>query len=495
MINVLFGEPMLCPVCFLDIEGMQSAYECGHILCILCATRLIYLMDDEKCPLCLKNNQHILFTKCSEMLTANVCTRESNSNGNMHTGEAVCSSSEDIKAPKTLSFVPTACKESIERSLHILSVKTRPIQSERRNVFFASSDIRKEVRRALAFACQLCAATFPSLQPLRVHYSKSHKRLLCDECLGNRKSFPYEFELFDHRSLKEHKSSGDGSFHGHVWCCFCSSYFYNAETARAHCIEHHELCVFCEEKRFYKDFECLEMHWKRMHYTCKYPTCVKQKVYAFKYKGELMQHLLKCHNVGESRIESSVEKDLQFMDPMAKEITWSRQHKENLQRTSTFSKVSPQNVTSTENTVVAKPRPVPTSKNTEAHGERSVLPLFLDRSSMIADRSQRQVRMQLLKRSTPHFEAVDSLLEKMNSGALDPKHLILEMEVFMAPRDLYKLLSTAIGFVHDRKALASVLKAYKNQIDFPKYRSKAPEKNKPKEVAKLGYKVFDFTKK
>lgn len=486
---------MQCPVCFLDIERMQSSYECGHVLCILCAARLIYLMNDEKCPLCLKDNQHILFTSCLEEHTASVCTKEPKSSGDVHTAQAV--RSEDTKDPGTLSLAPGACRESVEKSLHMLSMKARPrpMQSERRNVFFATHDIRREVLRALAFACQLCAATFPSLQPLRTHYIKSHKKLLCDECLGHRKSFPSEFELFDHRSLREHKSSGDGSFRGHVWCCFCSSYFYNAEAARAHCIEHHELCVFCEDKRFYKDFECLETHWKRMHYTCKYPTCIKQKVYAFKYKGELMQHLLKCHNVGESRIESIVEEDLPFMDPMAKEITWSRQHRENPQHTDAPPRAPRHSGTSTENTSAAKPRPAPAAKSTEARGERSAFPSFLDRSSMLADRSQRQVRMQLLRKSTPHFEAVDSLLDKMNTGALDPQHLISEMEVFMAPRDVYKLLNTVIGFVHDRKALASVLKTYKSQIDFPKYKSKAPEKDKPKEAAKLGYRVFDFTKK
>eukprot|EP00866_Antonospora_locustae_P000428 jgi/Antlo1/428/1758 len=487
---------MQCPVCFLDIECMQAAYECGHILCIMCAARLIYLMNDEKCPLCLKSNQHILFRNCFEESAANVCsTKESKGNGNVHTGWATCSGSKDTGAPST--SVHAVCKESLEKSLNVLSIRTRsrPMQSERKNVFFATPDMCKEIRRVLAFACQLCTATFPSLQPLRTHYNKSHKKLLCDECMGHRKSFPSEFELFDHRSLKEHKSSGDGSFRGHVWCCFCSSYFYNAETARAHCIEHHELCVFCEEKRFYKDFECLETHWKRMHYTCKYPTCIKQKAYAFKYKGELMQHLLKYHNVGESRIESRVEEDLPFMDPMAKEVTWGGHQKENSQHTSTLLKTSHRSKASTENTAFARPRPVPLSKSKEVRSEGCAFPSFLDRSSMLADRSQRQVRMQLLKRSTPHFEVVDGLLDKMNSNVLDPKHLISEMEVFMAPRDVHKLLNTVIGFVHDRKTLASVLKTYKNQIDFPKYKSKAPRKDMAKEVTKLGYKVFDFTKK
>ncbi|KAL0265878.1 UNVERIFIED_CONTAM: hypothetical protein PYX00_011595 [Menopon gallinae] len=440
------------------------------------SARLIYLMDDEKCPLCLKENQHILFTACPEQSSS----------------DAGCGGDSCERA---------ACEKSVEQSLQKLSVRTRPMQSERRNVFFASPETRGEVRRLLAFACQLCAATFPSLPPLRTHYSRSHRKLLCDECLDHRKSFPSELELFDHRGLKEHKSSGDGSFHGHVWCCFCMSYFYNAEAARAHCIKQHELCVFCEEKRFYRNFECLEQHWKRVHYTCEYPTCIRQKVYAFKFKGELMQHLMRCHSVRESRIESRAEEDLEFMEPMAKEITWARaqpgaaEHRTAHPQQAGAAARVPRPESSSPGERGAGPRPLQALSCAETQGERNAFPSFLDRSSLLADRSQRQLRMQILRKNTPHFETVDGLLDRLNSGALDPKRLVSEMEIIMAPREVHKLLGTVIGFVHDRKSLASVLKSYKEQIDFPKYRSKAPEKGKPREAARLGYRVFDFTRK
>lgn len=455
---------MPCPICFSSSD-LWSVHECGHAFCIKCSVRLVYLVNDKKCPLCLKDNQLILFSD----------------------DPRACASSAE-STQHTVQSRGTAKSGNVgllQARLSKLALGARPLTCEKENVFFASEQVKAAVESILAFGCRLCDAVLDSLARLKEHY-KGHKKLMCNECLEHRKAFPSEFEVFDYRGLKEHKARGDGSFKGHVWCTFCSMYFYDAEDARMHCIKEHELCVFCARKRFYKNFGCLEQHWEKMHYTCSYPSCKRLKVHVFQFKGELMLHLKEIHSVNEFKLEDSFGDDLEYMDPMVKEITWFSDQENRPQGRSTQS-------------IDTQPTPAqssaPRKVASESLEERPVLPVFLDRSSLLADRSRCLARQRFLKSKTPYHEVVDSLLDRLNLAEISTKQVIAEMGMLMGQRDVYTLLNSCMCFASDKKALTAALKVFKAHIDFPKYKSQAPPKSEPKKQNKVGYKVLDLTKK
>lgn len=496
---------MSCPVCFSDMD-IKAVYACSHILCIRCATRLIYIMNDEKCPLCLKADQIAFFTDSSDpvylfnqfFLDGGSEKRKKNTETEgVLTGNRL---SFDTRNEVTSSIPGN--ENDIEKRFLRMAIRTKPVASDRKNVFFSSVNIKHEVEKHLYFICKVCQATFKTFVLLRNHY-KEHGKLLCAECVAHRKLFPYEFEVFDYAELKQHKATGDESFKGHVWCIFCSKYFYNSDTAKLHCIKVHEMCVFCDKKRFYRNFVCLESHWKRMHYTCTYPSCIRQKTYVFKFRGEFMRHLSEAHGISEFRIENKVGKDIEFMDPFFKESgccgsSSNRVRDENitdacLQKRGRDKAGKTDKSTSLGQTFSSNAGAV---ENILHNNQSSQYPSFLNRSPLLASRAKSQHRLQFLKSRTSCYELVDSLIGKLNSEELGPKQLVAEMKMFMEQREVHKLLMSCICFVDNKKALLALLKECKNQIDFPKYKSKPSKKVEvQKKDTSIGYKVLDLSKR
>ena len=133
-----------------------------------------------------------------------------------------------------------------------------------------------------------------------------------DLCTRNKKVFTHEHELFTPTELRKHEKYGDDNpgavdqsgFKGHPECGFCRQRFYGDDELYSHCREKHERCHICDRRntgrqpQYYLDYNALELHFRKDHYTCADQECLDKKFIVFDSEMDLKAHQLEAHPNG-----------------------------------------------------------------------------------------------------------------------------------------------------------------------------------------------------
>lgn len=416
---------MECVIC-LNHTNMVVEYECKHNVCHHCGTRLLMLYKNLNCPLC-----------------------------------------------KQIS------KKSYIKSLNDFDLN----EIIEKNVIYQNLKCKEDTKNLLIHKCKKCSNICKDTYMLRAHYREVHANLLCYECTDNKKQFWFEYILYDINTLRKHKLGklNEDGFKGHVWCKFCKKYFYDEIAAKQHCNQVHIMCSVCDilgdKNRFYKNFSELEKHFKNFHYCCSQEYCLKIKAYAFPYKTELFEHLIKFHkqNIKLQDIKSITDNDTQFMDP-----TYLNVHN------------------NIKSKIINLSKPIKSYISFDKEESKdSNFPDFLDRSQIMKIRREQLVRKSIISRLKINnhdqvYEIIEKIINKdisIHEGCDDLKLLIDGPNILKLFKDLY--------FEDIQTEINKYYKILENQILFPKFESKQNIKfSQPKkESKKIGFKILDLKKK
>jgi hypothetical protein len=134
-------------------------------------------------------------------------------------------------------------------------------------------------------------------------------------CTRNKKVFTHEHELFTFAELRKHQKFGDDNpgaidqsgFKGHPECGFCRQRFYGDDELYTHCRDKHERCHICDrregsrQQQYYVNYDALELHFKKDHFTCPDRECLEKKFVVFDSEMDLKAHQLEAHPNGLSK--------------------------------------------------------------------------------------------------------------------------------------------------------------------------------------------------
>lgn len=161
-------------------------------------------------------------------------------------------------------------------------------------------------------SCDIACWGWPDLHR---HVKGAHHKVMCDLCTRNKKVFTHEHELFTIPELRKHEKFGDDNpgaidqsgFKGHPECGFCRQRFYGDDELYAHCRDKHERCHLCDrrnggrQQQYYVDYNSLEQHFRKDHYTCIDEECLEKKFVVFDSEMDLKAHQLQAHPNGLSK--------------------------------------------------------------------------------------------------------------------------------------------------------------------------------------------------
>lgn len=244
------GDENECIICY-DSYKTGIVTECGHRCCLKCGLRYKFISSKSGCPICLRE------IKDEEMMFQIV-----------KTPNARFKKTED-------SYVWANC------------IVCEPEEIE-------------EIEEILTRSCKLCKTEFYDNETLIKHYAAKHKRHLCELCVEYRCEFPFEYIVYSIGELNSHRTEKTIG-NGHPLCGFCRERFYTQEMLLKHCRKTHEICYICErlgkKNEYYKNYQDLESHFKKAHYTCDERMCQEAKCYAFIDEVELAAHKGSLHPV------------------------------------------------------------------------------------------------------------------------------------------------------------------------------------------------------
>ncbi|TBT98965.1 hypothetical protein CWI36_2153p0010, partial [Hamiltosporidium magnivora] len=205
---------MDCPVCLQQITTHQATLNCTHILCVKCATRLIYLHTTYKCPICQTPNPHThihpinevksdILSKPSLYESTSISSFKSKSiskeykeskNKESKNKESKESKNKESKESKSLLSDTLLFNDTSSLPPHQIKITHNSTQ-----ISFHSKHIYTSIISLMSLKCQLCSYISPTKNSLLIHY-KSHDITPCYLCIYNRKEFPYEYPLYYIRS-------------------------------------------------------------------------------------------------------------------------------------------------------------------------------------------------------------------------------------------------------------------------------------------------------
>lgn len=398
-------------------------YECKHTVCISCGVRLLKLYKNTDCPLCKQKSK--IF--CIKNLRSKI-------------------------------------KENIREE----------------DIVYQNEDCRNKCYNLLLHKCKKCHLILKNTYELRSHYRETHAFLLCFECTDNKKQFWFEHELYSVSTLRHHKNGklNESGFKGHIYCPFCNIYLYDEISAKQHCNQFHLSCTICDilgyKNRYYNNFGDLELHFKNGHYCCTYQYCINIKAYAFPYKTELLEHLLKFHKQSTklSDIQSYKSCTVPFFDPYY---------------------LSSQN--NIKSYVLNNPAINFSTNEFASNITKKDLPNFLDRSKILEMKRKQSIRSSIIKRLiVKNQDEVIEIIEKIINKRLSVKDGCSDLKLLMNETILLKLLKE-LYFEDVQIEMTAYYKILEKQIKFPKFESKSvdtrtnsvrqPEK-------KVGFKIIEL---
>lgn len=276
-----------CAVCAEPLEWVAYG-ACGHReVCSACVTRLRFVLRDQRCCLCMTHCPAVFATK--EM-------------------------GDRTKAIGDLSALPAAAGEG----------KTGEYwYHEATQVWFDDADHYRMVRAMCRISCTVCESSgnkgkkgsksskakhkikFETIEQLKAHLFNKHCLYMCDLCLDGRKVFICEQKLYTRPQLNQHIKTGDSEvdgsevermgFVGHPMCKFCKSPFYGETELDTHMTREHYSCHICQRQHggqddYFRNYDDLEMHFRRDHFFCEDRECLEKKFIVFQSEAELKRH-------------------------------------------------------------------------------------------------------------------------------------------------------------------------------------------------------------
>ncbi|CAL8579789.1 hypothetical protein XPA_005520 [Xanthoria parietina] len=262
------GDADLCFICASPVVHNAIA-PCNHRTCHICALRLRALYKTRACAHCRAEAHHVIFT--------------------------------DDPAKRYQEFVDSDFQETDE----VLGIR------------YEQKEIHNDTILLLRYNCPdpSCDIACWGWPDLHRHVKGAHHKIMCDLCTRNKKVFTHEHELFTIPELRRHEKFGDDNpgaidqsgFKGHPECGFCRQRFYGDDELYAHCRDKHERCHLCDrrnggrQQQYYVDYNSLEQHFRKDHYTCIDPECLEKKFVVFDSELDLKAHQLQAHPNGFSK--------------------------------------------------------------------------------------------------------------------------------------------------------------------------------------------------
>ena len=184
--------------------------------------------------------------------------------------------------------------------------------------FFDDVDHYKMIKAMCRLSCSVCdqmeeqsndgskrRQKFRNIDQLKGHLFHRHKLFMCSLCLEGRKVFICEQKLYNRAQLNQHINTGDsevdgneaerGGFMGHPMCDFCRSPFYGDNELYSHMSTEHYTCHICQRQNpgqfeYYKNYDDLEIHFRRDHFLCEDEACLAKKFVVFQSEAEMKRH-------------------------------------------------------------------------------------------------------------------------------------------------------------------------------------------------------------
>ncbi|KAK6090138.1 hypothetical protein P3W45_000864 [Vairimorpha bombi] len=412
-----------CVICISKSQYIVE-YECKHQVCVHCGIRLLKLYETSNCPLCKQK-----------------------------------SNTYRIKSLRKNKIV----KEISEKE-----------------IVYENEECKSMVDNLLLHKCQTCHLVLKDTYKLRSHYREIHSNLLCFECTDNKKQFWFEYVLYNVTTLRLHKKGklNEDGFRGHVYCPFCCIYFYDENSAKHHSNQSHVHCAVCDilgnRNKYYKGFAELEMHFKNAHYCCTYNYCLGIKAYAFPYKTELLEHLLKFHKQSAklSDIRTNRECNVEYFDP------YYLNNQNHIK-----SKVLNEGLIN-----------LSINKLDESNSTKEI-PNYLDRTKLSEIKRQQSLRKALIKRLlNTNQEEVYNIVEKIVTKRLAVKDGFEDIRLIVKDSSILKLVKE-IYWADVQQEINEYYKILEKQILFPKFESKSGDtNNQPRKQEKnVGFKIVDLS--
>ncbi|GMJ09245.1 hypothetical protein like AT3G62240 [Hibiscus trionum] len=264
-----------CAVCADNLEWVAYG-ACGHRdVCSTCVARL-------RCCICKTESNIIFVTKALGDYTRMI---------------------------NDFSVLPTEVREGRIRSYWY---------HEDTQAFFDDVDHYMMVKAMCRLSCSVCdnmeeqsndgvkrRGKFRNIEQLKGHLFHQHRLVMCSLCLEGRKVFICEQKLYTRAQLNQHINTGDsevdgteserGGFMGHPMCEFCKTPFYGDNELYSHMSTEHYTCHICQRQHpgqyeYYKNYDDLEIHFRRDHYLCEDETCLAKKFIVFQSEAELKRH-------------------------------------------------------------------------------------------------------------------------------------------------------------------------------------------------------------
>ncbi|KAL2556466.1 RING/U-box superfamily protein [Forsythia ovata] len=286
-----------CAVCAEVLEWVAYG-ECGHKdVCSTCVARLRFICDDRRCCICKTESNVVFVTKALGDYTNTI---------------------------SNFSVFPLEVKEGRvgEYWYH-----------EDTQAFFDDSDHYKMIKAMCRLSCSVCdnmegqtedgsrrKPKFRNIEQLKGHLFHKHRLIMCSLCLEGRKVFICEQKLYTRAQLSQHIKTGDsevdgteserGGFMGHPVCEFCRTPFYGDNELYTHMSTEHYTCHICQRQHpgqfeYYKNYDDLEVHFRRDHFLCEDEACLAKKFIVFQFEPELKKHNALEHGGRMSRSQRS----------------------------------------------------------------------------------------------------------------------------------------------------------------------------------------------
>ncbi|GAV59427.1 hypothetical protein CFOL_v3_02958 [Cephalotus follicularis] len=271
-----------CAVCADSLEWVAYG-ACGHReVCSTCVARLRFICEDRRCCICKTESDIVFVTKALGDYTHMI---------------------------NDFSVLPSEVREGQVGSYWY---------HEDTQAFFNDVDQYRMIKAMCRLSCSVCdmmeeqstegpkrPARFRNIEQLKGHLFHRHRLLMCSLCLEGRKVFICEQKLYNRAQLNQHISTGDsevdgseserGGFMGHPMCEFCKTPFYGDNELYSHMSTEHYTCHICQRQHpgqyeYYKNYDDLEIHFRRDHFLCEDEACLAKKFVVFQSEAEMKRH-------------------------------------------------------------------------------------------------------------------------------------------------------------------------------------------------------------
>ncbi|KAL5582717.1 hypothetical protein UlMin_015159 [Ulmus minor] len=280
-----------CAVCAETLQWVAYG-PCGHReVCSTCVVRLRFICEDYHCCLCKGESKIIFVTKALGDYTRMI---------------------------NDFAIFPAEPTEGQVGKYWY---------HEGTQAYFDDFDQYKMIKSMCRLSCSVCnneersertkrKGEFKNIEQLKGHLIHRHKLFMCSLCLESRKVFMCEQKLYNKAQLNQHIKTGDsevdgseterGGFMGHPMCQFCQSPFYGENELYSHMSTEHYTCHICQRRHpgqyeYYKNYDDLEIHFRRAHFFCEDEGCLAIKFVVFATESELKRHNAREHGGQMSR--------------------------------------------------------------------------------------------------------------------------------------------------------------------------------------------------